>query len=94
VDEDGEQCKGQAYLKKATTKFFKVFYKACSDSFIVEKMDVTNLFQRMVQTEDINLLLKPVSADEIKKVPDLFKRDKSPGLDGWTVEFFASFLIR
>jgi hypothetical protein len=28
---------------------------------------------------------------KLKKVLDLFKRDKSPGPDGWTVEFFSTF---
>ena len=45
----------------------------------------------MVQTEDFELLLKLVSVDEIKNVLKLFQRDKSPGPDGWTVEFFSYF---
>jgi hypothetical protein len=91
TDESGEQCKGQADLKKATTHYFKNFYKARSDSFTMEKMEVTNLFKKMIQAEDLISLLKPVTTEEIKKVLDLFKRDKSPGPDGWTVEFFSSF---
>jgi len=35
--------------------------------------------------------LEPVSANEIKKVLNLFKRDKSPVPDGWTMDFFSSF---
>jgi hypothetical protein len=91
VDDDGQQVKGQADLKKAATKYFRNFYKARDDSFNSEKIEVTELFPRMVQTEDIDLLMKPVSADEIKNVLKLFQRDKSPGPDGWTVEFFSYF---
>ena len=78
-------------MKKATTKYFRNFYKARDDSFNSEKIEVTELFPRMVQTKDLELIMKPVLANEIKNVLKLFQRDKSPGLDGWTVEFFSYF---
>jgi hypothetical protein len=81
-DGDGVRHTGQADLKQETTQYFKFVYKARVDSFTLEKIEVTNLFQRMVQAEDLNLLFEPISADEIKKVLDLFKRDKSLGPDG------------
>jgi hypothetical protein len=36
-------------------------------------------------------MFKPVTLEELKDVLFLFKKDKSPGPDGWTVEFFTYF---
>jgi len=91
TDEFGVHCKGQEDLKKAVTHYFNFFYKERLTSCTMEKLEVTNLFKKMIQNEDLISLLKPVTTEEIKKVLDLFKRDKSPGLDGWMVEFFSHF---
>jgi hypothetical protein len=90
-DEDGLRHIGQVDIKEAATQYFRNFYKARGESYTTEKIEVTNLFQRMVQTEESNLIFELVLADEIKKVLDLFKRDKSPGPDDWTMEFFSTF---
>jgi hypothetical protein len=47
----------------------------------------------VVFDEETNNLYAPVTLDEVKDVLSLFKRDKSPGPDGWTMEFFSTFLI-
>jgi hypothetical protein len=39
-----------------------------------------------IEAEDI---YKPVDKEELKKVLSNFKVDKSPRLDGWTIEFFS-----
>jgi hypothetical protein len=57
----------------------------------MEKLEVSNLFKKMIQDEDLISFHEPVKSEEIKKVLDHFKRDKSPGPDGWTMEFFISF---
>jgi hypothetical protein len=45
----------------------------------------------VVFDEEANTLYDPVTSDEIKYVLSMFKRDKSPGPDGWKVEFFSTF---
>jgi len=45
----------------------------------------------MVNDEDESSLYEPVTLEEIKYVLSLFKRDKSPSLDCWTVELFTTF---
>jgi hypothetical protein len=92
-DEDGLRHTGQVDIKEAITQYFRNFYKARGESYTTEKIEVTNLFQRMVETEESNLTFELVSADEIKKVLDMFKRDKSLGPAGWTMEFFSTFFI-
>jgi hypothetical protein len=51
----------------------------------------TSLFPRFVDEEDISLLDQPCTKSEIWEVLKLFSKDKSPGPDGWTVEFFTQF---
>jgi hypothetical protein len=54
-------------------------------------VQITGLFSRMVNVEEARSLHDPVNLEEIKAVLSLFKKDKSPGPDGWTVEFFSHF---
>jgi hypothetical protein len=42
----------------------------------------------MMDDTEAEALFKPVDKEELKKVLNFFKVDKSPGPDGWTVEFF------
>jgi hypothetical protein len=44
-----------------------------------------------VREEELSLLEKDVTKDEIFEILRGFAKDKSPGPDGWTVEFFLSF---
>jgi hypothetical protein len=45
----------------------------------------------MVTEIEAENLFRPVVLEEIRKVLKSFKVDKSPGPDGWTVEFFVHF---
>jgi hypothetical protein len=43
-------------------------------------------------TEENNVdLFKTISKEELLGVLSLFKKDKSPGRDGWNVDFFLNF---
>jgi len=52
---------------------------------------VARLFTRLINEEEASDLYKLVTMEELKMVLSLFKKDKSPGPDGWTVEFFIHF---
>jgi len=45
----------------------------------------------MVDVEESRALYSPVTIEELKSVLFHFKKEKGPGPDGWTVEFFTSF---
>ena len=68
-------------------------YLFCDDksSDIAEQLNVVRLFPHMTTDEDINCFLKPISGSEVEAVLRGFKKDKSPGPDGWLVEFFLAF---
>jgi hypothetical protein len=37
------------------------------------------------------MLMEEVTLEELKEVMRRFQKDKSPGPDGWTIEFFMGF---
>ena len=45
----------------------------------------------MTLEDDINCFLQPITGPEVDAVLRGFKKDKSPGPDGWPVEFFLAF---
>ena len=49
------------------------------------------LFPKMTEKEDEDRFLEPITLHEVEAVLKGFKKDKSPGLDGWPVEFFLDF---
>ena len=49
------------------------------------------LFHRMIPIEHSSLLSCPVNLGEIEISMKSFKKDRSPGPDGWLVEFYLFF---
>lgn len=54
-------------------------------------MRTTQLFPRFVEQEESGDLTKEVSLRELEDTLKWFKRDKSPGPDGWNVKFYLAF---
>jgi hypothetical protein len=52
---------------------------------------VAGLFSRLVTEAEVEALFIPINLGELKEVLSSFKVDKSPGPDGWTIEFFIRF---
>ena len=52
---------------------------------------MTRLFPRFFEQEEGEEIFNTINASEIRDVLDHFKKDKSPGPDGWTVEFIVCF---
>ena len=46
------------------------------------------MFPRFVDEEENGVLVKELSEEELKEVMGSFQKDKSPGPDGWTIDFF------
>jgi hypothetical protein len=53
--------------------------------------NITSLYPTMVTEEEAVDLYKPVTLLELKAVLEHFKKERSPGPDGWTSEFFIFF---
>ena len=70
---------------------FENLFKAPIQASIAEVIRVAQLFPRFSNEEDNRRLMSPVDEEELKKVLGSFQKDKSPGPDGWTIEFFQGF---
>ena len=50
------------------------------------------LFLSFVSEDEHSAFTSPVTLSEIEGALNTFKKDKAPGPDGWTVEFYSFFL--
>jgi hypothetical protein len=56
-----------------------------------DQTSLASLYPNMVSEEDARLLEKPCSLEDLLNILKDFSKDKSPGPDGWTVEFFLHY---
>jgi hypothetical protein len=91
LDDSGTLHSGQQAIKDATTCFFKDFYEAKLIPTLQEQVDVAQLFPNSVNLEDSTSLDNPCTLQELQIALKSFSLDKSPGPDGWTVEFYLHF---
>jgi hypothetical protein len=86
-----EPISGQEELKKAAVQHFQQRFIAHSDLHLPEKVSIAGLFPQFISAVEDNELYKPVSLAEIKDILIHFNKERSPGPDGWTSEFFIFF---
>lgn len=70
---------------------FSSLYRAPLHCDLPELMRITRSFNRYVEQEQEDDLNCSVTKGEIEGVLKWFKKDKSPGPDGWPIEFFIHF---
>jgi len=90
-DEHDNLVTSQRHLSKLATDHFRNIYKAPQDPNILEIMRVAEKFPKFVDSEDHEDLTKEVTRAELEATIKWFKKDKSPGPDGWTIEFYITF---
>ena len=78
-------------LKLLGKQHFSELFGDDKTSNIVDQLKVIRIFPNMTLEEDIDCFLKPISFQEVEAVLKGFKKDKSPGPDGWHVDFFLAF---
>jgi hypothetical protein len=71
--------------------YFQTVFKAQKNIAITDQLDILRNYPRMFSEEEGVRLAEPVTLEELLKTLKGFKVSKSPGPDGWTVEFFLSF---
>ena len=69
---------------------FQQLFKAPAQASIAEIIQLAQMFPRFVDEEGNEELLKAVTEEELKVVWGSFQKDKSPGPDGWTIDFFMA----
>ena len=88
---NGEVATSFQDLSTLGTTYFKYFFKAPAEVSIAEVIRVAQLFPRFVEDEDNEAIMAPVSKQEVEDILKGMQKDKSPGPNDWTVEFFLHF---
>ena len=61
------------------------------EASIAEVIRVAQFFPRYIEEEGNDSIMEPISKEEVEGILKEMQKDKSLGLDGWTVEFFQLF---
>jgi len=87
---DGRVVQGDDIMVEAE-KFFKEFLQLIPEDFVgVEVRELQDLLQFRCTNSDNEMLTREVSSEEIKTVLFSMPKDKSPGPDGYTSEFYKA----
>ena len=88
---EGEPVSSFDGLADMGVRYFGDLFSAPPGANIAEVLRVTQLFPHFVDEEENRMLMGEVSMEELSRVLHSFQKDKSPGPDGWTVDFFLGF---
>jgi hypothetical protein len=89
--EEKGSLRGLEAIKVEAVSYFKKQFKASSDHNLPEKITTAGLYSQYFSAKEVTELYNPVTLSEIKDILIHFKRERSPGPDGWTTEFFIFF---
>jgi len=79
-------------ILKYKVEFYKTLYKSCAaDSQEIESYLNNSSFANALSDNDANLCEGNISLNELTDALNSMKLNKSPGLDGLTVEFSKTF---
>jgi hypothetical protein len=90
-DQDGNQENTFEGMSRIGKKYFQELFRAENQATIEEVVRMAQYFPRFANDEDNRMLMEEVTIEELKEVMRSFQKDKSPGPDGWTIEFFSGF---
>ena len=90
-DGSGTSFEDEDALKALGMKHFAHIFKDDWGTCIIQQLSVIQLYPRMVPLENASDLTCPVSIGEVEHALKSFKKDRSPGPDGWPVEFYLFF---
>jgi hypothetical protein len=90
-DNSGTIYKGQKAIAEEAVKYFKNFFKPSLNDISTEQVRVASQYPKMLDENEAGELYKPVTLLELEAILKLFKKEKSPGPDGWSVELYLHF---
>jgi hypothetical protein len=82
---------GHEAIKEDAASHFEQFFKENNTPNLNEIINISSLYPKMVTEEEAPGLYKLVTFLELKAILEHFKKERSPGHDGWTSEFFIFF---
>jgi hypothetical protein len=90
-DQEGRPCTTFEGLANLGKNHFQTLFKADRNINIAEIIKVALYLPSFVNEQGNQDLFVEVTEDELKETLQSFQKDKSPGPDGWTIEFFRGF---
>lgn len=79
------------HLASLATSHFKQVYQNPPNATLAEVIIVVQLFPRFTDMEEAEHHNREVTMGELEATLKWFKRDKSPGPDGCSIEFYLAF---
>jgi len=90
-DEAGCLQHTQEGIKIAAFNHFNSFFKVSPTPDLAAQIELASQFPNMISAEEVSALEVPCTREELLEVLQGFEKEKSPGPDGWSVEFFLHF---
>jgi len=91
ADNSGTIHKDQKAIADEVVKYFKNFFKPSTHDITEEQVRVANLYPKMLDINEAEELYKHVTLTELEAILKMFKKEKSSGRDGWSVEMYLHF---
>ena len=91
VDEEGHCIEDEQALKELGKRHFAHIFCDDKQTCLLTQLQVVSLYPSMISQVNAPSLIAPVTLPEIEKALKSFKKDRSPGPDGWPVEFYLHF---
>eukprot|EP01018_Ginkgo_biloba_P032610 Gb_14068 [translate_table: standard] len=88
---EGNKVRGFKDLAAFAVQHFNELFKEPDRINIGEIIKVVTYFPRMVGNEDNAILFREITKEELLVVLNALQKEKSPGPDGWSVEFYLDF---
>jgi hypothetical protein len=90
-DSEGRKISSFDGLDRLGKNLFQSLFKATPGASLEDIVRLALLFPKFVGEEENHALMEEVSEDELKEVLHNFQKDKIPGPNDWTIEFFLGF---
>ena len=90
-DDEGNVIDEEDPLKYLGKSYFENIFKDEGLTCLDQQLKVISFFPRMIPFELSSRLTSQVTLKELELALKSFKKDRSPGPDGWPVEFYLHF---
>ena len=91
LDDEGHSIEDETALKQLGQSHFAHIFRDDKQTCLLAQLKVVMLYPTMITHEEAPSLIQPITLSEIEGALNSFKKDRSPGLDGWPVEFYLHF---
>lgn len=90
-DSAGNSVSSQELIEKAVMGHFQKLFSKPRGINLQAQMEVIQCMPRIFTAEDNVVIGRPVTLGEVEGILKKMAKDKSPGPDGWSVEFYLHF---